>query len=74
MSASLLMDVFDNLQSTLSMSVAYRSYPKIGRKSYFGEKPCVIIESKYSLVVGLCSTFSRSMLKSPTIASSPFVS
>ena len=72
MSASLLMEVFDNLQSTLSMSVPFISENLIG-KVILGKKPCVIIESKYSLVVGLCSTFSRSMLKSPTITTSPFV-
>ena len=72
MPASLLMEVFDNLQRTLSMSVPFVSENLVGRV-ILGGKTCVIIASTYSLVLGLCSTFSRSMLKSPTITTSPFV-
>ncbi len=35
-------------------------------------KTCVIVECRYSLVVGLCSNFSRSMLKSRTITTFVF--
>ena len=45
MPASLLMEVFDNLQSTLSMSVPFISENLVGRV-ILGKKPCVIIESK----------------------------
>ena len=70
MPASLLMEEFDNLHRTLSMSVPFISENLVGR--VFLGKTCVIVECKYSLVVGLCSNFSRSMLKSRTITTFVF--